>query len=271
MTNAIGATNELSLRVSVATLARVLCRDPQNSESMIALERRATLRETNSGHVVDIRSQPFGGAIQIRDLNALRDLIGNFHFDSERSHEQQDFRIFIRPSNWPALREFCYQHITHEHDSILEADPKRELAEEFEGTLGISLKPQHYTLIALATFGENKATSAENIHVRGYPTVRIYRVFEVSITDSAMVDLMLENSRNTSDQSLSRLALEDGLNGGQGRASAVLALSWTHLHELYQALPANQRNIPVLFRTHRLDSTVSLLLDGIRAPRYERL
>ena len=74
MMNAIGATDELSLRVSVATLVRVLFENPRDGELMIALERRATLRETKSGPVVHIRSQPFGGAIRIRDLNAVREL-----------------------------------------------------------------------------------------------------------------------------------------------------------------------------------------------------
>lgn len=271
MTNAIGATDELSLRVSVATLARVLFENPRDGDMTVALERRATLRETQGGYAADIRSQPFGGAIRIRDLNAVRDLIGDFHFDSVRSREQQDFRVFIRPSSWPALREFCYQHITRDHDTVLETDPKRELAEEFEGALGINLKPEQYTFIPLATFDQSEATPTTNICATGYPTVRIYRLFEVSIKDSAVVDILLENSRSTSDQSLFGLALEDAQNGGKGRASAVLALSWKHLHEVYRAIPPDQRTSPVLFRRDILDGNVSLILENMSVPRYRRL
>jgi hypothetical protein len=58
------------------------------------LERKATLREDK----VEVKSQPFGGAIRILDLDTIHDMIGDFHFDSERSRTEQDFRLFIRPS-----------------------------------------------------------------------------------------------------------------------------------------------------------------------------
>ena len=94
----IGATAELSLRVSVATLVRVLFKSPNDDELMFALERKATLRRTEDGEAVRVKSQPFGGAIRILDLSVVQDLVGDFHFDSERSRAEQDFRIFIRPS-----------------------------------------------------------------------------------------------------------------------------------------------------------------------------
>ena len=99
----IGATQELSLRVSVATLVRVLFENPRDGELMLTLERKATLHETENGRVVEVKSQPFGGAIRIQDLSMMRDLIGDFHFDSEESRSEQDFRIFIRPSDWSVL------------------------------------------------------------------------------------------------------------------------------------------------------------------------
>ena len=40
----VGATDELSLRVSVATLVRVLFKNPSDDELLLALERKATLR-----------------------------------------------------------------------------------------------------------------------------------------------------------------------------------------------------------------------------------
>src|SRR6266496_4462703 len=113
MMNGIGATSELSLRVSAATLARVLFENPRDGDLMLALERKATLYEAKNERVVEVKSQPFGGAIRILDLNMMRDLIGDFHFDSKRSRSEQDFRIFIRPSDWEVVRQFCLQHFSH--------------------------------------------------------------------------------------------------------------------------------------------------------------
>ena len=151
----IGATPELSLRVSIATLVRVLFQHPNNGELMLALERKATLREGEDGRTVKIKSQPFGGAIRILNLNALGNLLGDFHFDSERSLVEQDFRIFIRPKAWSVLREFCLKHIKLDHDLILETSPRRELFEEFAETLGVNLKSEQYGCRPITTFVEN--------------------------------------------------------------------------------------------------------------------
>ena len=131
----IGATKELSLRVSVATLVRVLFENPWDGARMLALERKATLHQADNGHVVEVKSQPFDGAIRIRDLGMLQELIGDFHFDNENSRSEQDFRIFIRPSSWSAVRQVCIQHLNYVDDPIFETDPGRELAEEFVDTL----------------------------------------------------------------------------------------------------------------------------------------
>ena len=45
----IGATQDLSLRVSVATLVRAVFKHPLYSEWLLALERKATLHETKNG------------------------------------------------------------------------------------------------------------------------------------------------------------------------------------------------------------------------------
>ena len=189
----IGATDELSLRVSVATLVRVLFKNPNNDELMLALERRATLRRPESVGAVRVKSQPFGGAIRIFDLRAVRDVLGDFHFDSERSRAEQDFRIFIRPSAWSSLREFCLEHISLDNDLILETSPTRELVEEFAETLSIDLRPDQYVCQPVTTVVENKATSTENIYASGTPTVRVYRVYEASITDVSLTHVVLKN------------------------------------------------------------------------------
>ncbi len=174
----IGATDELSLRVSVATLARVVFKHPGSGEWMLALERKATLRENK----VEVKAQPFGGAIRILDLEAIHDLTGDFHFDSQRSRIEQDFRLFIRPSGWPVLREFCIQRLSRENDPILETDPTRELVEEFADALKINLQPGQYASKPVATVVENEAAPTGNLHAKGIPTVRVYRIFETTIT-----------------------------------------------------------------------------------------
>ena len=185
--NGVGATKELSLRVSVATLVRVLFENPRDGDLMLALERKATLHTDGNGHVIEVKSQPFGGAIRIRDLRILRDLIGDFHFDSERSRSEKDFRIFIRPSDWEVVREFCLQHFKRIDDPVLETDPGRELAEEFADALKISLKPDQYIHKPVGTVIEHNAAPAENIHTKGYLTARVYRIFEAYISDSSLV------------------------------------------------------------------------------------
>jgi hypothetical protein len=263
----IGATPDLSLRVSVATLARVVFKHPINGEWMLALERKATLHENK----VEVKSQPFGGAIRILDLEAIHDLIGDFHFDSERSRAEQDFRLFIRPSSWAVLREFCIQHLSRVNDLILETDPSRELAEEFSDTLNIHLKPEQYVSIPVATVVENEAVPTANVHAKSYPTVRVYRIFEASITSSTLAHAMLKNSELVSSKRISELALEDARTGGKGRANAVLALPLKGIMDAYLAVSPEERNSPIYIEKNRFDETVPAVLEGITVLKYQRL
>jgi len=263
----IGATDGLSLRVSVATLVRVLFENPENGELMLALERKATLYETK----VEVQSQPLGGAIRILDINAIHNLIEDFHFDSERSLSEQDFRIFIQPADWPAVREFCIQHLSIVDDLILETDPVRELTEEFGDALKINLKPEQYTYKPLGTVIENEAIPTNNIHAKGVPTVRIYRIFEVTILDATLIDLILKNSGNVSNEELSKLALMDLKKDGKGRANALLTLPLKRLAAAYLGMSPDEHNLPILFENNRLDETVTAVLDGIDVPKYQRV
>jgi hypothetical protein len=263
----IGATDELSLRVSVATLVRVVFKHPGNGEWMLALERKATLHE----NTVEVKSQPFGGAIRILDLEAIHDLIGDFHFDSERSRTEQDFRLFIRPSSWSMLREFCIQRLNRENDPILETDPTRELVEEFADALKINLQPEQYASNPLATVVENEATPTENIHAKGIPTVRVYRIFETTVTNSALAHAMLKNSEGISHKRMCELALKDARNGGKGRANAVLALPLKAITDTYLALSPKERNSPIFIEKNLFDETVPAVLEGIPILKYQRL
>ena len=263
----IGATQELSLRVSVATLARVLFKHPIDGEMMLALERKATLHDTD----VEVKAQPFGGAIRIKDIGKLRDLIEDFQFDSERSRIDLDFRIFIQPSNWSAVREFCIDHINRDEDPIIETDPIRELVEEFDDALKINLRPEQYSCKPVATVVENDPTPTDNIHADEVPTVRVYRIFEVIISDSELIDIIVANSEMLSDNDLCDLAIKDAQTGGKGWANAILAVPLKQISSIHSAMPTVERNTSFLFEQYRLDRSVTAILDKITNPKYQRL
>lgn len=267
----VGATEHLSLRVSVATLVRVIFENPSDGKLMLALERKATLHEAENGHIVEVKSQPFGGAIRILDPIKLRDLIGDFHFDSKESCSEQDFRIIIRASDWKEVREFCLQHFSQADDAVLECDPRRELAEEFADALGNGLKPEQYTCKPVGTIVENDPMPTENIHARGTLTVRVYRLFEARIPDPALAHALLTNSESYSDQDIHDLALADAHNGGKGRANAMLTLPLKLISDTYLAILPEARNAPISFQNHQLDETVAAVLEGIAVPKYRRL
>lgn len=267
----VGATEDLSLRVSVATLVRVLFEHPGDGELMLALERKATLHKAKTGPILEVKSQPFGGAIRLLDPKALRDTIGDFHFDSEESRYEQDFRIFIHPSAWSVVREFCIQHFSDADDPVLETNPMRELAEEFADALKFSLKPDQYIYEPLGIVVEDDPAPTGNIHARGHFTARVYRIFEARILDSSLSHAMLTNTESYSNHDLHELALEDARNGGKGRANAILALPLKLIWDVYLAMPPKARNAPISFEDNQLDETVAAILEGVSVPKYRRL
>jgi hypothetical protein len=267
----IGATDELSLRVSVATLVRVLFENPSDGTLLLALERKATLRAAGTERAVEVKSQPFGGALRIYDLSPLQNLLGDFHFDSEQSRSEQDFRLFIRPSDWESVWRFCIQHFIHAGDAALESDPCRELAEEFSETLKIHLKPDQFDYRLVGTLFEKDPSPAENVHARGYPTVRIYRIFESRIQDPSLAHALVMNSERYSNESLQSLALENARKGGQGWTNSVLTLPLHQISAFYETILPAVRNNPVSFQNHKLDETVAAVLEDVTVPKYERL
>ena len=266
----IGPTEELSLRVSSATLVRVLLARPTDGEPMLALERKATLHEGRKGQVVEVKAQPFGGALRIQDLGSLQRIIGDFHFDGQESLAEQDFRIFIRPSDWEAVRAFCLRHFHSPKDPILETDPTRELTEEFADTLGIELKQDQYTYRAVGAVLEDHPTPTNNPHAMGYSTARIYRIFEARILDAGLASAMIRNSESCSDHDLRMLAMQNLRSGGAGRANAMLTLPFKDLSAAYRFTPLAARNNPISFHDHQLDETVAAILDGVNVLKYLR-
>jgi hypothetical protein len=267
----IGPTDELSLRVSVGALVRVLFAHPRDGEILLALERKATLLKSEDGYSTEVKSQPFGGALRLLDPRPLQKRIGGFHFDSEPSRLEQDFRIFIRPSDWEAVREFCLEHIRRPDISVVEADPARELAEEFADALRIDLHPDQYTVQGVGIIMEEHPSSTEFFHARGYPTARIFSKFEARILDSSLASALIRNSETCSDSELCEIALEDARHGGLGRANAVLTLPLNQITAAYLSVPLESRNTSIWFQDHQLDETVAALLDDVPVPKYRRV
>jgi hypothetical protein len=155
-------------------------------------------------------------------------------------------------------------------DPILETDPSRELAEEFSDALKVNLQPEQYINKPVAIVVENEAAPTENVHTVGVPTVRVFRFFEVIITDTVLAQVMMKNSDDLSNQVLNKLALADFQNGGKGMSNAVLALPLKRMVDVYVATPLEARNSPIMFQENRLDETVSAILEGAITPKYQR-
>ncbi|MGZ9222203.1 MAG: hypothetical protein ACXW4Q_08850 [Anaerolineales bacterium] len=267
----VGATKDLSLRVSVAALVRVLFENPGDGELILALERKATILEDGGGRFVDVKAQPFGGALQIRDPEKLQDRIGDYHFDSAQSRSAQDFRIFIQPSAWKSVQQFCLRHFRHGNDLVLESDPRRELVEEFADAMDISLNSDQLSYKSVGMVIEQAPSPTENVYARGSPTARIYRIFEARILDPSLADGMLRNSAQFSNQDLQKLAFENVQRGERGWVNTVLTLFRNQLKPFYLALSPETRNSPVSFHEHRLDETVAAILENVTVPKYQKL
>ena len=236
---------------------------------MLALEHKATLRTDGDDPRIVVMAQPFGGAIRILKFAQLQKLLESFRFDSERSRSEQDFRIFIRPSDWVTLRDFCLREFEKGKESDLESDPERELVEEFDDALGVELRPDQYVVKAAGTILENEPVHTVNVHAVGVPTVRIYRVFEAQIADPTLCRAMMANSEAHSSDALRNLAVEDARKGGRGRANAMFVTPMQHLGDAYKAMPPDKRGGPVSFENAILNGNVPALLADIFVPKYQ--
>jgi len=267
----IGSTSELNLRVSVATLSRVVFPHPQDNTPMLALEHKATLQTHGEDSQIIVMAQPFGGAIRINDTHRLQQILGSFNFDSENSQSEQDFRIYIEASNWQNVRDFCLQQMRLESSAILDLYPARELIEEFDDALGIQINPEQYTIKAIGIVLENAPVPTSNMRAVGDPTVRIYQIHEVQIQDSSVCNMMIDNSRTNTPQALRKLAQADAHQGGRGRANAVLVTPVEQVYKNLLATPYKKRNEPLQFDDTFLDKNVSAIIDGISLPDYKKL
>ena len=79
----IGATKELSLRVSVALLNWGVFPHPLNGTLMLAFERKVTLVMDGEDNI-RVCAQPFGGVRILNHLH-LREIVGEIQFHGEES------------------------------------------------------------------------------------------------------------------------------------------------------------------------------------------
>jgi hypothetical protein len=260
----------LDLRVSVATLDRVVFPHPQDGTTLLALERKASLLR-QPRHAAHVCAQPFGGGVRILNPKPLQSLVGPLHFDSDRSRSEQDFRLLIPASAWEQVKHFCLQHLANPQDADLEADPHRELVEEFAEVLDLHLEREQYTCRSGGFVIEDDPVPTTNAYAQGQPTVRIYRIFEVQLIDDRLCAAMLKGSQQFSDQDLGRLALEDLQKGGKGRANAILTLPLNRVRTAYLDIPPEMRYRAITVAGHRLDESVLAILEDVEVPQYQRL
>lgn len=265
----IGSTEKLSLRVSVGVLVKVLFPDPVNGKLMLALERTATLLTDESKSVVVVKAKPFGGGVRLLNPLGLKALIGEFHYDSERSLEEGDFRIQINPKYWGKIKEICKEHLHNNGKGILDPSPVHELAEEFEDSLKMPITPDKYELTPKGMLVEDTMTETENIHARGLPTVRVYYMFDAMLKDRKIIDMIIENCSRYSDTVLQKMAFEDAKQGGKGRANAMLIMPLNELETLYRLIPNEKRSSHIQYKGHQLDGNVSSILDTVSNSEYK--
>lgn len=258
------------LRASVATYNQVIFSHPDEQTEMLALERKATVLNDGS---VRVESQPFGGGIRILNAAPLQKIIGKIQFDSERSKQEQDFRILIPPSKWELIKEYCLHHLEleDEDDIELESGPDRELTEEFMETINVRINPRQYKVQPMGFVIENNPVQSKNDHARGQLTVHLYRVFRVEIKDPILCQMMLTISHLYTDRELGELALRDFEHGGQGRANTILTLPLDKVTQCFLALSPETRYRKVVIDDHELDESVLAILRDVDVPQYQRL
>ncbi len=262
--------NPQQLRASVATYNQVIFPHPEDGTMLLALERKATVLKDGS---VSVRSQPFGGGVRILNPASLQAIIGKLQFDSERSKQEQDFRILIPPSKWELIKEYCLHQLEFDDaDEIeIESGPDRELTEEFMDAINVKLNPMQYTVEPLGFVVENNPVRSKNDYALGQLTVHLYRVYKVQIVDLTLCKVMWSVSQLYSDKELGEHALQNFENGGKGRANTMLTLPLRQVRESYLALSPEVRYRKIMIDHHELEESVLVVLEGVDVPQYQRM
>ena len=143
------------------------------------------------------------------------------------------------------------------------------MEEEFLEGLQIKLLPDQFTVRLMETLIEEEPSPTENVRARGYPTARIYRIFEAYLHDRSLATALVRHSKMYAVQDLNLLACERLSDGGVGMFNTTLTLPKEGLLSFYHGVPLEQRNTPVTFQDHCLDETVAAIL-GIDVPKYKK-
>jgi hypothetical protein len=227
---------------------------------MLALERTATMRTNENGSLTEVKVKPFGGGVRLLKPEVLKKYIGEFNYDSHRSREEGDFRIQINPLHWEKVREICNEHLAGRGEGIFDFSPVRELKEELWDSLHVLVPPDAYRLQSRGMVVEDVVSTTNNVNAQGRPTMRIYFIFDALLEDPGIISMLTDNSRNYSDMDLQRMANEDAMKGGKGRANAVLAVEPEELRSYYRSISSDDHETDPLFAGHRLDGNVPAIL-----------
>ena len=264
----IGPTRELSLRASVGVLVALLFKNPADGQMMLALERTATRWLSENGPVTEVRVKPFGGGVRLLNPEKLKKHIGEFHYDSERSREEHDFRIQMNPLNWGKVPEICHEHCDGRGEGILDFSPVRELREELCDSLQVRVSESSYVLHSRRMIVEDSMTGTNNVHARGRPTVRVYFIYDAMLEDAGLVQMLMENSCKYSDCDLRRKADEDALGGGKGRANAVLTTGLNEIRKFYRSIPEPGPETLTWYMGHQFEGNVPAILSSTDQPDF---
>lgn len=265
----VGPTNELSLRVSAATLGRVVFPHPDGGTMMLALEHKATVHPSDDGPQLTVKAQPFGGAVRLLRPDDLYLQLGGFNYDSRRSRREQDLRLFIRPESWKELITVCSQS-TSADPPLIDVDPRRELEEEFEDSLGWELALDQVAVKPLRLLLQESPFPTANLRAPGQPTARIYWVHEITIEGEELQRALVKASQRQSPPALAQSALADASESGWGRANGVLLAPLDRIEAAYRALPPGARGDPLPFENTVLASNVAAVLP-IDSPRFKAI
>lgn len=266
-----GTGTDFSLRVSVAAIVAVKFIEPKNKKTLLALERTATTHIIKDKPEVTVKAKPFGGGARLLDPKRLNELIGGFNFDSERSLQEEDFRILINPVNWEIIKGICTAHLKETDNGILDTGPERELEEEFEDSLGLKIQPEDYSLKSNGMVIEDSPANTKNINAPGLPTVRVYYLYEALIKNPQIINLMLYNSNKYSDHDLAGIAHKDFKDGGKGRANTILVVDPDKLRRSYQSVPVSRQGELLTFEEHLFDGNVPALFGDLSNHKYQRI
>ncbi len=97
--------------------------------------------------------------------------------------------------------------------------------------------------------------------------MRIYRVYEVQISDPALSLALLTASQQHTEAALQAKVLADAQNGGRGRANTVLTLPPDVLRTVYLNLAPENRYAPIEVDGHLITESVLAVLNDMEVPQ----